>query len=112
YDAYLNDNITWSNQFYYHHDDGVGVVAGPINQAGLPALFSVYFPNQNLKQVFGNSGYATRTTEYNINRKGLISTLHIDLDAHSIETGIWAEHNQSTAYRRWYALNLANPSSP
>jgi iron complex outermembrane receptor protein len=25
---------------------------------------TVYFPGQNLKQVFGNSGYATRTTEY------------------------------------------------
>lgn len=112
YDAYIADNITWSNQYYYHHDDGIGAVAGPINQAGLPGLFSVYFPNQNLKQIFGNSGYATRTTEYNINRDGFISTLHVDLGDHSIETGLWSEHNHSDAFRRWYAFDVNNPSSP
>jgi hypothetical protein len=112
YDAYLNANVTWSNQYYFHHDDGVGVVAGPINQAGLPALFSVYFPNQNLKQIFGNSGYATRTTEYAINRDGIVSTLHWDLGDHTIETGFWYEHNRSDAYRRWYALNVNDPTSP
>jgi iron complex outermembrane receptor protein len=112
YDAYLSNNVTWSNQYYFHHDDGVGVVAGPINQAGLPALFNIYFPGQNLKQLFGNSGYATRTTEYAINRDGFISTLHWDLGNHTIETGLWFEHNRSDAYRRWYALDVNNPTSP
>ncbi|HEY8025221.1 MAG TPA: TonB-dependent receptor [Burkholderiaceae bacterium] len=112
YDAYLGTNLTWSNQYYFHHDDGVGVVAGPINQAGLPALFNVYFPGQNLKQIFGNSGYATRTTEYKINRDGLISTLKWEMGDHMIETGVWFEHNRSDAYRRWYALDVNNPTSP
>lgn len=112
YDAYLNDRVTWSNQYYFHHNDGVGVVAGPINQAGLPALFTVYFPGQNLKGVFGNSGYATRTTEYKINRQGAISTLKAELGDHRIEGGVWFEHNSSGAYRRWYALDVNNPSSP
>ena len=57
FDANLSDKLTWSNQLYYHGDDGVGV-------AGLPSRFGVYYPNQNLKQVFGNSSYAVRTTEY------------------------------------------------
>jgi iron complex outermembrane receptor protein len=112
YDAYLGDNLTWSNQYYFHHNDGVGVVAGPINQAGLPALFNVYLPGQNLKTVFGNSGYATRTTEYKINRDGLVSTLKWNLGNHNLETGLWLEHNRSGAYRRWYALDVNNPSSP
>ena len=112
YDAYVGDNATWSNQIYFHHNDGVGVVAGPINQAGLPALFNVYFPGQNLKQLFGNSGYATRTTEYAINRRGFLSTLRWDLGNHAIETGIWFEHNRSDAYRRWYPLDVNKPSSP
>jgi hypothetical protein len=112
YDAYLGDNITWSNQYYFHHNDGVGVVAGPINQAGLPGLFNVYFPNQNLKQVFGNSGYATRTTEYKINRQGMLSTLQMELGDHRIQTGLWYEHNDADAYRRWYALDVNNPSTP
>ena len=112
YEANLSDALTWSNQAYYHHNDGAGVVAGPINQAGLPALFNVYFPGQNLKTVFGNSGYATRTTEYKINRNGWISSLRWDAGDHQVEGGIWFEHNRSSAYRRWYALDVNNPSSP
>jgi hypothetical protein len=112
YDLYLNPDATWSNQYYFHHNDGVGVVAGPINQAGLPALFKVYFPNQDLKTVFGGSGYATRTTEYEIDRQGWISTLRWDLGAHRVEAGLWFEHNKSDAYRRWYAFDVNNPSTP
>ncbi|MDC8759202.1 TonB-dependent receptor [Janthinobacterium fluminis] len=112
FDATLSDTLSWSNQIYYHHDDGVGVVAGPIGVAGLPALFGVYYPKQNLKQVFGNSGYAVRTTEYEIRRGGLLSTLRKELGAHQIELGVWLERNRSSAYRRWYALDVKQPSSP
>ncbi|PFH12336.1 outer membrane receptor protein involved in Fe transport [Collimonas sp. PA-H2] len=112
YEANLSADLSWTNQIYFHHDDGVGVVAGPIGAAGLPALFAVYYPNQNLKQIFGNSGYATRTTEYTINRNGYISTLHWDIGSHQLEAGIWLEHNRSEAYRRWYGLDVNNPSTP
>ena len=112
YDWNLSDSTTWSNQVYYHYDDGVGVVAGPIGVAGLPALFAVYYPNQNLKQVFGNSGYATRTTEYRINRTGWLSTLRSEIGSHTLQAGLWFEKNASQAYRRWYALDANNPSSP
>ena len=112
FDMNLGENTTWSNQIYYHNDDGVGVVAGPIGVAGLPALFAVYFPGQNLKQVFGNSGFATRTTEYAINRNGWLSTLATEIGDHKLQGGLWLEHNRSSAYRRWYALDVNNPSSP
>ncbi|GGC64316.1 TonB-dependent receptor [Undibacterium terreum] len=112
YEANIGENSKWSNQFYFHNDDGVGVVAGPIGAAGLPALFGIYFPNQNLKQIFGSSGYATRTTEYAINRGGLISTFNTEIGNHQIEFGGWWEHNKSSAFRRWYALDVNNPSSP
>ncbi|WUR11957.1 TonB-dependent receptor plug domain-containing protein [[Empedobacter] haloabium] len=112
YEWNLSDTVTWMNQVYYHYDNGVGVVAGPIGVAGLPALFSVYYPNQNLKQVFGNSGYATRTTEYQINRAGVQSILRAELGEHKVQGGVWFEHNESQAYRRWYALDVNNPSSP
>jgi hypothetical protein len=103
------EGTTWSNQVYYHNDDGAGVVAGPIGVAGLPGLFSVYYPKQNLKQVFGNSGYAVRTTEYDINRGGWLSTLRKEIGDHQLEAGLWLEHNRSSAYRRWYALDVNNP---
>jgi hypothetical protein len=112
FETNLTDTTSWTNQIYYHNDDGVGVVAGPIGVAGLPALFAVYFPGQNLKQVFGNSGFATRTTEYAINRNGWLSTLNTELGDHKLQAGFWLEHNRSSAYRRWYALDVNNPSSP
>jgi outer membrane receptor protein involved in Fe transport len=112
YDWNISDKITWSNQLYYHHDDGVGVVAGPISAAGLPGLFAKYFPGQDLNQVFGGSGLATRTTEYRIDRGGVISTLKATFGNHDIEIGGWYEHQSSSAYRRWYALDVNNPSTP
>lgn len=123
YDWNVSSKITWSNQAYFHHDDGVGVVAGPIDVAGLPQLFSFYFPGAGgsptspanlaqLSNIFGGSGLATRTTEYTINREGLLSTLHVDLGNNQIELGGWYEHQSSSAFRRWYALDVNNPSSP
>jgi outer membrane receptor protein involved in Fe transport len=126
YDWNVSSRIRWSNQAYYHHNDGVGVVAGPISAAGLPALFSFYYPAPagsptsatdpinlaRLSGIFGGSGLATRTTEYRINRGGLISTLFVELGNHNIELGGWYEHQSSSAYRRWYAFDINNPSSP
>ncbi|WP_296001020.1 TonB-dependent receptor [Rugamonas sp.] len=112
YDMNLGEHTVWSNQIYYHNDDGVGVVAGPIGVAGLPALFNVYFPGQNLKQVFGNSGLATRTTEYVIKRGGWQSSLRTEIGDHHIEGGLWFEQNNSNAFRRWYAFDVNHPTSP
>jgi iron complex outermembrane receptor protein len=123
YDWNISDKITWSNQAYYHHNDGVGVVAGPIDVAGLPGLFSFYFPGgtgapttpanlARLSTIFGGSGLATRTTEYRIDRGGLISTVQAKFGNHEIELGGWYEHQSSSAFRRWYALDVNNPSTP
>lgn len=115
YDWNVSDKIVFSNQAYYHHNDGVGVVAGPILAAGLPGLFAKYFPTLTAAQLstqFGGSGMATRTTEYRIDRGGLISTLQVELGNHKIEVGGWYEHQSSSAFRRWYALDINNPSTP
>ncbi|XJV92841.1 TonB-dependent receptor [Sphingomonas albertensis] len=112
YDWNVSDTVTFSNQAYYHHNDGVGVIGGPIDVAGLPKLFSFYYPGQNLTQVFGGSGLATRTTEYRIDRGGLVSSVGIDLGAHHIEFGAWYEHQSSSAYRRWYPFPVNDPSTP
>ncbi|PZO75975.1 MAG: TonB-dependent receptor [Sphingomonas taxi] len=112
YDWNVSDTVTFSNQAYYHHNDGVGVIGGPIDVAGLPKLFSFYYPGQNLTQVFGGSGLATRTTEYRIDRGGLVSSVGIDLGAHHIEFGAWYEHQSSSAYRRWYPFPVNNPTTP
>jgi len=108
YDWRVSDALTWSNQAYYHYDYGRGIVAGPVNQAGLPGLFTTYFPGQNLIQVFGGTGYEVRTTEYRINRSGGISTLNYQLGDHAIEAGAWFEHNESATHRVWYPFSAAN----
>ncbi|HEY6922889.1 MAG TPA: TonB-dependent receptor, partial [Steroidobacteraceae bacterium] len=108
YDWHASDAITWSNQAYWHNDSGRGIVAGPVNQAGLPGLFAIYFPGQNLVQTFGGTGYEVRTTEYEIHRAGERSTLDWRLGAHQIEAGVWYEHNSSGQARRWYPFSAAN----
>ena len=108
YDWHLSDGITWSNQVYWHNDSGRGIVAGPVNQAGLPGLFAIYFPGQNLVDTFGGTGYEVRTTEYEIHRAGERSTLDWQLGDHHIEAGLWYEHNDSAQGRRWYPFSAAN----
>ena len=144
YDAHLSDRITWSNTAYFHHNDGAGVVAGPLGQSittAQPYLDPAYASlptncrfggNGNgirpaactaltdaqaaaagaaLVKATGGSGLITRTTEYRINREGLISTLNLDLGAHKIELGGWFEHNSTTQWRRWYGVDVNNPNS-
>lgn len=121
YDWKPTGDIVWSNQGYFHHDTGRGIVAGPINQAGLPGLFSIYYPQDvvggsttsagtlaNIVTVFGGTGYEVRTTEYRINRFGEISTFDWQLGDHAIEAGVWYERNASSTARRWYPFTAAN----
>jgi len=120
YDWKPAEGVTWSNQAYYHYDYGRGIVAGPINQAGLPGLFAAYFPQlvvgsttspatlTNISNLFGGTGNEVRTTEYRINRGGLISTLDWQLGQHAIEAGVWFEHNEPAQHRVWYPFSAAN----
>jgi outer membrane receptor protein involved in Fe transport len=120
YDLHVGSNITWSNQAYYHYDYGRGIVAGPINQAGLPGLFATYFPSlvsgsststttlQNISNLFGGTGNEVRTTEYRINREGAISTLNWQAGDNHIEAGVWFEHNEPAQHRVWYPFSAAN----
>ncbi len=112
YEMDLGQGSSWYAQLYFHEDDGMGAVAGPIAVAGLPALFNVYFPGQDLRQVFGGSGYAVRTTEYWIGRAGLLGAWRAQYGSHKVELGGWVEHNRSSAYRRWYALQRQDPLTP
>ena len=121
YEAPIGAGARLSVQGYGHYDYGRGIVAGPINQAGLPGLFSAYFPQlvvggsatsagslQNLVNLFGGTGYEVRTTEYSITRGGVIANLNWEIGNHAIEAGLWYEHNRSTQHRKWYPFSAAN----
>ena len=142
YDANLSDKIAWSTTGYVHHDDGAGVVAGPLGQSittAQPYLDPNYATDchfggngngavtstpagcvtptaaqaaalgAQLVAATGGSGLITRTTEYRIDRYGLISALNVDLGRHKIELGGWYEHNSTTQWRRWYAVDVNHP---
>ena len=130
YEAHLTDKLNFSTQGYYHHDNGVGVVAGPLGQS-ITVIQAYLDPNYatdthfasngngvgnaalgaQLVAATGGSGQVIRTTEYRIDREGVVSSLHLDLGAHQIEFGGWFEHNNVTEWRRWYAANGSNPAS-
>ena len=126
YEYRISPDMTWSNQAYYHYNYGRGIVAGPINQAGLPGLFATYFPGlvvggsstsagslQNISNLFGGTGYEVRTTEYRINRLGELSTFNWNLGNHQIEAGLWYEHNEPAQHRAWYPFSAgSNDLSP
>jgi hypothetical protein len=145
YDAHLSDRVTWSTTGYFHHNDGAGVVAGPLGQSittAQPYLDPNYASEAANKCQFGGngngvrpaacttmtdaqaaavgaalvaatggSGLITRTTEYRIDRGGIISALNLDLGNHKIEFGGWFERNSTTQYRRWYAVDITNPGA-
>ncbi|PZQ47222.1 MAG: TonB-dependent receptor, partial [Phenylobacterium zucineum] len=114
------EGLTWTNTAYYHYNFGRGIVAGPINTAGLPGLFATYYPNlvvgtatsaatlQNIVNLFGGSGNAVRTTEYRINRGGLQSNVVWEVGNHNIQAGAWLEHNEPAQHRVWYPMTAAN----
>jgi hypothetical protein len=146
-ESQISSNVNWSATGYFHHNDGVGVVAGPLGQSittaqayldpnyatipsncrfssnkngELPAACTALNAAQGaaagatLLAATGSSGLITRTTEYRIDRGGLIMAFNADLGSHKLELGGWFEHNSTTQWRRWYAVNVAKPenSSP
>lgn len=111
--AHLTSRLDFSTQQYFHHDDGVGVVAGPLQfvfDNPVKYYYPQYFTNPAgfIASGIDNSGYIVRTTEYRIDRTGNLSQVNLDLGAHKLEAGVWYEYNSSSAYRRWYALDQNN----
>ena len=51
-----------------------------------------------------------RTTEYDIDRKGLIGNIYVDLGSHAFSAGFWTEDNDFHQARRFYAETAAAPS--
>lgn len=143
YEARLSDKVNWTTTGYYHHNDGAGVVAGPLGQsittaqpyldpnyAAIPTNCRFSANNNGVRPAActgltaaqaaaagaalvtatGGSGLITRTTEYRIDREGVISSIRAEIGRHTIELGGWFEHNSTTQWRRWYAVPVANPS--
>jgi iron complex outermembrane recepter protein len=90
--APLASNVTLKVKTYLHHNEGQGTWGTPYvnSPTGVPL--------------------ALRTTEYNINRKGLFGSLNADLGMNNITVGAWYENNDFEQARRFYAYtSRTNP---
>jgi iron complex outermembrane receptor protein len=83
-DLPLGSAIDLKTTFYKHTNEGQG-------QWGTPYVMT---PN--------GAPLSIRTTEYDIDRNGVVSDLTFDLGSHSVNAGIWVETNDFNQARRFY----------
>lgn len=88
-DLRLAPNATWKTTAYYHHNKGMGLWFTPYQASPDGTPISV------------------RTTEYGINRSGVVSNAEVELGDHLIKAGVWFEDNNFDQARRFYAANAA-----
>ena len=90
--APLGDGVTFRIKAYYHDNTGQGTWGTP------------YVPSPNGVPM------SVRTTEYDIQRGGVFSSLNAQVGDHEITVGGWYEHNDFTQARRFYAYeSLTTP---
>jgi iron complex outermembrane recepter protein len=91
--APLTEDVTFKIKAYYHDNTGQGTWATP------------YVPSP------GGIPISVRTTEYDIGRGGVFSSLNAKVGDHNITVGGWYEHNDFTQARRFYAFDsLTTPN--
>ncbi|MEP7349681.1 MAG: TonB-dependent receptor [Sphingorhabdus sp.] len=90
--APLGDDVTFKIKAYYHDNTGQGTWATPYTASPNGVPMSI------------------RTTEYDIQRGGVFSSLHAEIGDHAVTVGGWYEHNDFTQARRFYAYeSLTTP---
>jgi len=101
YKQAINDHLTFKITGYGHHDDGRGL------------WFTPYVPTYT--DIFTNS-YASfvspiseRTSEYQINRGGLLASLAYENGRNKIEGGFWFEGEKWNLARRYYPTSVSSP---
>ncbi len=83
-DFALADHLRLKSTAYYHNDRGQG------------HWWTPYVPSSATVPI------SIRTTEYGIDRAGLINALHYDLGANSLEAGFWYERSNLNVQRNFY----------
>jgi len=82
----INDALDWNTTLYLHKNEGQGLWGTP------------YTPTP------GGAPLSIRTTEYDLNRKGVITALTWKAGSHTINGGVWYEKNEFNQARRFYGL--------
>ncbi len=93
-DAKVAESLRWKTTLYKHTNKGTGewytpAVLSPVTDT--PAL---------------------RTTEYDIDRPGILTALTWTGGMHKVNAGIWYEDDDFSVARRYYATSVTDPRSP
>lgn len=99
-DGPITETFKASATVYGHKNDGQGT------------WYTPYVPSPNYGvagATTANAPISVRTTEYTIDRTGLVANADWTLGAHQITFGGWYEDNDFTQARRFYALDLPAP---
>ena len=97
----ITDTFSVSLTGYGHKNAGQGLWWTPY--VGTP----VGAPDQDGRAILTPSPISIRTTEYSIERQGLVGSAKLDLGNHAIEAGFWVEQNDFNQARRFYGLARA-----
>lgn len=95
----IGDNVRFDLTAYGHQNQGQGLWYTPYTVS--PGYGT---PGSNAAPL------SIRTTEYDIDRKGLIGDVIVDLASHQISAGFWTEDNDFAQARRFYAETINAPS--
>ena len=100
-DLPFGEAVDVSLKAYTHQNKGQGLW-------GTPYLNS---PNARTPgATTNNAPMSVRTTEYDIDRNGLVGAVTVRLGAHELNGGFWVEQNDTQQARRFYGLDRAAPS--
>jgi iron complex outermembrane recepter protein len=99
-DLPLSEALAVRATVYGHTDEGQGLWWTP------------YVPSPNYGvagATTDNAPISIRTTEYDLERYGIVAGVTWTLGTHTINGGVWYEDNSFVQARRYYALNRAAP---
>jgi iron complex outermembrane receptor protein len=86
---------------YGHKNEGQGLWWTPYVATPVGA------PDQSGAAILAPSPISVRTTEYDIERRGVIGSATLTVGNHEIEGGFWTENNDFNQARRFYGLARA-----
>ena len=90
-DSKLSESLDVKTTVYHHNNDGQGHWYTPYTASatGMPI--------------------AIRTTEYSIDRNGIVADISWDFGSHALNGGVWAERSKHTLTRNFY--NVSGPQN-
>lgn len=87
FDIPVNENWSLKVTGYYHDNQGVGI------------WYTPYTPTP------GGAPISVRTTEYDVQRYGVVASTSVTLGVNTVDLGLWYEDNDFNQARRFYGLD-------